>query len=111
MIFEELGPTFIKFGQILSIRRDLLPAEYVEEFEKLQDAVPPFPFLEVMRLVHEEFSSAAGLTAAPACSGSEDSTKVSVRPGFTAREAPLTRYPGFSGSVDEAGVDVSPSWL
>jgi ubiquinone biosynthesis protein len=55
MIFEELGPTFIKFGQILSIRRDLLPAEYVEEFEKLQDAVPPFPFLEVMRLVHEEF--------------------------------------------------------
>jgi ubiquinone biosynthesis protein len=55
MIFEELGPTFIKFGQILSIRRDLLPAEYIEEFEKLQDAVPSFPFVEVMRLVHEEF--------------------------------------------------------
>jgi ubiquinone biosynthesis protein len=55
MIFEELGPTFIKFGQILSIRRDLLPAEYVEEFEKLQDAVPAVPFAEVERLIREEF--------------------------------------------------------
>ena len=46
MIFEELGPTFIKFGQILSIRRDLLPDEYLREFEKLQDAVPPFSFTD-----------------------------------------------------------------
>jgi ubiquinone biosynthesis protein len=55
MIFEELGPTFIKFGQILSIRRDLLPDEYLEEFEKLQDAVPPFSFAEAARLIQEEF--------------------------------------------------------
>jgi ubiquinone biosynthesis protein len=55
MIFEELGPTFIKFGQILSIRRDLLPEEYVSEFEKLQDAVPPFSYAEVGRLIYEEF--------------------------------------------------------
>ena len=55
MIFEELGPTFIKFGQILSIRRDLLPDEYLEEFEKLQDAVPPFSFVEAARLIREEF--------------------------------------------------------
>ena len=55
MIFEELGPTFIKFGQILSIRRDLLPEEYVSEFEKLQDAVPPFSYTEVARLIYEEF--------------------------------------------------------
>ena len=55
MIFEELGPTFIKFGQILSIRRDLLPEEYVSEFEKLQDAVPPFSYAEVARLIAEEF--------------------------------------------------------
>ena len=55
MIFEELGPTFIKFGQILSIRRDLLPEEYVSEFEKLQDAVPPFSYAEVARLITEEF--------------------------------------------------------
>src|SRR5919108_4945931 len=55
MIFEELGPTFIKFGQILSIRRDVLPEEYFREFEKLQDAVPPFSFAEVARLISEEF--------------------------------------------------------
>jgi ubiquinone biosynthesis protein len=54
-IFEELGPTFVKFGQILSIRRDLLPLEYVEEFEKLQDAVPPVPFAEVAQLIQAEF--------------------------------------------------------
>ena len=51
MIFEELGPTFVKFGQILSIRRDLLPLEYLEEFEKLQDAVAPFLFVEVAQLI------------------------------------------------------------
>lgn len=39
---EELGPTFIKFGQIMSNRPDLLPHELVKEFEKLQDSVPPF---------------------------------------------------------------------
>src|SRR5919106_637009 len=55
MIFEDLGPTFIKFGQILSIRRDLLPEEYFREFEKLQDAVPPFSYTEVARLIYEEF--------------------------------------------------------
>lgn len=42
LICEELGPTFVKFGQILSNRPDLLPAELVHEFEKLQDNVPPF---------------------------------------------------------------------
>jgi ubiquinone biosynthesis protein len=56
MIFEELGPTFVKFGQILSIRRDLLPIDYIEEFEKLQDAVPPVPFADVERIVYEEFT-------------------------------------------------------
>src|SRR5918999_246433 len=55
VIFEELGPTFIKFGQILSIRRDLLPDEYLQEFEKLQDAVPPFSYTEAARLIREEF--------------------------------------------------------
>ncbi|MGI9301906.1 MAG: ubiquinone biosynthesis regulatory protein kinase UbiB [Gammaproteobacteria bacterium] len=40
---EDLGPIFIKFGQMLSTRRDLLPDDIAEELAKLQDAVPPFP--------------------------------------------------------------------
>jgi ubiquinone biosynthesis protein len=54
MAIEELGPTFIKLGQILSTRPDLIPAEFVDEFEKLQDHVAPFEFGEVRRIVEEE---------------------------------------------------------
>lgn len=41
---EEMGPTFVKLGQILATRVDLLPQEFIAEFEKLQDNVPPVPF-------------------------------------------------------------------
>ena len=40
---EALGPIFVKFGQVLSTRRDLLPADLADELAKLQDQVPPFP--------------------------------------------------------------------
>lgn len=43
LALEELGPLFVKFGQALSVRRDLLPAEIANELAKLQDHVPPFP--------------------------------------------------------------------
>ena len=45
---EELGPTFVKFGQVISLRSDLLPAEWVFELRKLQDQVPPVDF-SIMR--------------------------------------------------------------
>jgi ubiquinone biosynthesis protein len=45
---EELGPTFVKFGQILSLRGDLLPAELIRELEKLQDSVSPVSFDEII---------------------------------------------------------------
>lgn len=48
---EELGPIFVKFGQALSTRRDLLPDDVAEELVKLQDRVPPFPGAEAQRLV------------------------------------------------------------
>src|SRR4051812_43799852 len=44
LAFEELGPTFVKLGQLLSTRPDLLPENYVEEFTKLQDNVQPLSF-------------------------------------------------------------------
>lgn len=54
LLCEELGPTFVKFGQILSNRPDLLPAELIVEFEKLQDNVPPFSGKEARGVVESE---------------------------------------------------------
>ncbi|MGB5882619.1 MAG: AarF/UbiB family protein [Desulfobulbales bacterium] len=50
---EELGPTFVKFGQILSLRGDLLPAELIKELEKLQDSVAPVSFEEIMGVLQK----------------------------------------------------------
>lgn len=46
-MLEELGPTFVKLGQILSTRHDLLPPSFTAELSRLQDQVPPFPFEQV----------------------------------------------------------------
>ncbi len=54
LAFEQLGPTFIKFGQLLSLRPDVLPAEYITEFEKMQDQVPVFPVEEAKRIMELE---------------------------------------------------------
>lgn len=54
MALEDLGPTFVKLGQMLAARPDLVPAPFVEEFRKLQDRVFPFPFADVRRVVEEE---------------------------------------------------------
>jgi len=54
MALEELGPTFLKMGQILSTRPDLLPGEFMREFSKLQDDVPSFPYSEVEAVVKKE---------------------------------------------------------
>jgi ubiquinone biosynthesis protein len=54
LAIEELGPTFIKLGQILSSRNDLLPAAYRDELAKLQDAAPPIPAEQVRAILREE---------------------------------------------------------
>lgn len=52
--FEKLGSTFIKFGQLLSLRPDLVPPEFIAEFEKMQDKVPPFSYAEAKQIIEKE---------------------------------------------------------
>ncbi len=51
--FIELGPAYIKLGQLLSVRPDVLPQPYIDEFAKLQDEVPPAPFEEVRPTIEQ----------------------------------------------------------
>lgn len=53
-MLEELGPTFVKIGQVLSVRPDLLPLEYIDELEKLQDSVPPFDTEKARKIFQDE---------------------------------------------------------
>jgi len=56
-MLEELGPSFIKLGQLMSVRADLFPPEYTEEFKKLQDSVPPVSFASIKAVVEAELGS------------------------------------------------------
>jgi ubiquinone biosynthesis protein len=53
LALEELGPTFVKFGQIMSTRTELLPPEMIDQLKKLQDHARPIPFSEVMAVIEE----------------------------------------------------------
>jgi len=55
MALEDLGPLFVKLGQLLSTRRDMLPEDIADEFAKLQDCVPPFPGSEARRIIEKAF--------------------------------------------------------
>jgi predicted unusual protein kinase regulating ubiquinone biosynthesis (AarF/ABC1/UbiB family) len=55
----ELGPTFIKVGQLFSTRADLFPAEYVEELSKLQDKVPAFNYEQCLEIIQQDFGKTA----------------------------------------------------
>src|SRR5947209_1457746 len=55
MVCEELGPTFVKLGQLLSTRPDLLPEPYTNELAKLRDDVRPFPFEEAEAILTAEY--------------------------------------------------------
>jgi len=58
LAFEELGPTFVKLGQILSTRPDLVPVDFINELSKLQDMVPPFPFDEASEIIKVDLGAA-----------------------------------------------------
>ena len=54
LVLEELGPTYIKFGQLLSNRKDLVPEALIEELKKLQDNVPPEE-IDIKQKIRDEF--------------------------------------------------------
>lgn len=56
LVLEELGPTFIKLGQILSTRPDLIPPEWAEEFKKLQDRCTPVDYADIQQVLSLEFA-------------------------------------------------------
>ena len=60
MALAELGPIFVKFGQILSTRRDLLPGDIADELTLLQDQVPPFPGAEARAIVEKALGADVG---------------------------------------------------
>ncbi len=55
LALEELGPIFVKFGQAISTRRDLLPRDIADELAKLQDAVPPFPADQAVKIIEDAY--------------------------------------------------------
>jgi ubiquinone biosynthesis protein len=99
LALESLGPIFVKFGQMLSTRRDLMPPDIAEELAKLQDQVPPFPSDQAIALIEKEYGKPlhevfASFDATPIASASvaqvhfaelHDGRKVAVkilRPGI-----------------------------
>lgn len=102
LCIEELGPIFIKFGQMLSTRQDLLPDDIVAELEKLLDRVPPFPLQQARNILEQQLgmpieqafssfddnvlasASIAQVYAAQLTSGEDVVVKI-VRPNIEAR--------------------------
>ncbi len=60
MAFEELGPTFVKLGQLLATRPDLVPREFVDEFKRLHDQVSSVSFVEIKEVLEEQFGVDVG---------------------------------------------------
>ena len=60
LALEELGPIFVKFGQAISTRRDLLPPDIADELAKLQDAVPPFPAEQAIGILNAGLQAKRG---------------------------------------------------
>jgi len=62
LALEELGPTFVKMGQMLSTRADLLPPDFVVELVRLQDEVAPFPFEQAKEIIETELNAPLDMT-------------------------------------------------
>ena len=80
---ERLGPTFVKLGQLLSTRADLLQPVYADALTRLQDNVEPFPFADVARIVEEEL----GVRLSKAFAGFEEAPLAAASLGQVHRAA------------------------
>lgn len=56
-VIISLGPTFIKFGQVLSVRPDIMPEPYIRQLSRLQDEVPPASFEEVREILEKDLGT------------------------------------------------------
>ena len=110
-LLDELGPTFVKFGQLLSMRPDVLPPDIITELRGLQDDVRPFPYEEVERVVLEDLglpSSASSSSSTPSrwpprrsarCTAPCSRTATSSRQGPAPRRAASRSRPTSDSST------------
>ena len=114
---EELGPTFVKFGQLMSMRTDMLPLKFTRELSKLQDSVKPFPFAEVKKILEAEYrqpilSVFSSIDEKPRASASiaqvhraklKSGEQVAVKVQYPDIEALVTRIHMVNSSLSDAG--------
>src|SRR5689334_7628333 len=109
MVCEDLGPTFVKLGQVLSTRPDLLPEAYTTELTSLRDDVRPFPYEEAEAILAEEYGRPASevftsVDPTPVASASISQVHRAVlRDGRT--DALKIRRPGIDKTV-QADLDI-----
>lgn len=109
MLCEELGPTFVKLGQLLSTRPDLLPEAYTQELSRLRDDVKPVPFSEIATILTEEFGKPPSamfeqIDETPVASASISQVHRAILPGGQV-VALKVRRPGIE-KVAQADLDI-----
>ena len=102
---ETLGPIFVKFGQVLSTRRDLIPADIAEELAKLQDRVPPFPAADALRILNKTYGKPveqifSSFTSEPVASASVAQVHLAQLPDGTDVAVKILR-PGIATVIAE----------
>lgn len=105
LALEALGPIFVKFGQMLSTRRDLIPLDIADELAKLQDQVPPFPYTSVAQTIQSAFGLPVDqvfeqFDVLPVASASVAQVHFAHLPGGTPVAVKILR-PGISGVIEK----------